>query len=332
MEDADLNKEKTADAGYVREPFLKRKQDAARESSKVFGDGLKMRASGIPWRYRTSSDGKSPAVIEVFLVESVQKPGTWTFPGGTLEAGEDVARCAARETEEECGVQGVLGCFVGVFEAGGKQGRYGSRSYVFCLHVHTVLEDGNDLWKDPGTSFEGDGNRRRRWFLPNEARPLIKTPEVLDAFLQLSREIRLDPWRRPPKEASPRLILLCGSAETEDHCRSRGRILYRLGSCLPPGKDFALFSAALWEADLVIAADVTNFEQVGYAIGLASAQRCSVLCVHASDARIPCLVGGDDQIRCRVVSSQDESPPHLRACSEIDNFLKDLGFSIGNKV
>jgi len=320
MEDNDHDVEQSTKA-FVPATPAKRKGDEVRESSKVFENGLKLRAGGIPWRYRPLSQGETQAVIEVLLVESINKPGVWTFPGGTLETGEDVAQCAARETEEECGVQGTLGCFVGVFEQAGKQGGHGSRSYIFCLNVHTVLDDGNDRWQDPGTSFEGDGFRRRRWYVPTDARPLIKTPEVLDAFLEISSISRLDPMRRPPKAPFPRILLLSASNETEQHCSAKGRIVYRQGSNPSHGKEFAVFSAALWEADLVIAADVSNFEQVGYALGLAAAQHCSVLCVHTADARIPPLLNGDPRIRCSVMNDLDS------ACSAIDSFLTELGFS-----
>ena len=34
----------------------------------------------------------------------VHRPGTWAFPGGTLEAGETDAECALREADEELGI------------------------------------------------------------------------------------------------------------------------------------------------------------------------------------------------------------------------------------
>jgi ADP-ribose pyrophosphatase YjhB (NUDIX family) len=50
----------------------------------------------------------------VLLIESLNVPGVWNFPGGSLDPGEDVAICAERETAEESGAHGVLGCFLGV--------------------------------------------------------------------------------------------------------------------------------------------------------------------------------------------------------------------------
>lgn len=40
--------------------------------------------------------------------------GTWSTPGGNLDLGEEPARCAARETEEETGVRVGPVRFVGV--------------------------------------------------------------------------------------------------------------------------------------------------------------------------------------------------------------------------
>ena len=38
----------------------------------------------------------------------IHRLGTWDLPKGKLELGEDIADCALREVEEECGVTGLV--------------------------------------------------------------------------------------------------------------------------------------------------------------------------------------------------------------------------------
>merc|ERR1712232_1230467 len=117
------------------------------------------------------------------------------------------------ETQEECGGVGILGCFLGVFDNAKKS--EGSRSYMFAMQVHTVLDDGNDHWLDAHSSYECDGLRRRRWFSTDDARPLLKTisPAILEAFLKVPSKHLADPlWRSPPM-SRPRILLL-NAAET----------------------------------------------------------------------------------------------------------------------
>jgi len=47
--------------------------------------------------------------------------GQWGIPGGYVEKGEDVARAAAREVEEETGVRIAVGRLVGVYSAPSRQ-------------------------------------------------------------------------------------------------------------------------------------------------------------------------------------------------------------------
>merc|ERR1719424_398596 len=92
---------------------LKRKACEARESAKVFIDGFKLRAGTVPWRCIGS---RGEEVVQLMLIESINTPGQWSFPAGSLDSGEEVSICAARETQEECGANGVLGCFLGSFD------------------------------------------------------------------------------------------------------------------------------------------------------------------------------------------------------------------------
>ena len=140
----------------------------------------------MPWRFVAGSTTRE---IEVMLIEGINSPGTWSFPAGSLDPGEDVSACAARETEEESGVRGVLGCFLGMFQSESKKAKKGgSRSYFFALQVHTVNNEGSDRWRDPDSTWESDGWRNRGWFVPSEARPKLKKGQeaVLDALLRCS--------------------------------------------------------------------------------------------------------------------------------------------------
>jgi 8-oxo-dGTP pyrophosphatase MutT (NUDIX family) len=121
------------------------------------------------------------------LIEGINSPGQWSFPAGSLDPGEEVSVCAARETEEESGVRGVRGCFLGMFQNESKKSKKGgSRSYFFALHTHTVINEGTTRWKDPDSSWESDGWRNRGWFTPTDARPKLKKGQeaVLDALLR----------------------------------------------------------------------------------------------------------------------------------------------------
>ena len=143
--------------------------------------GCKLRGGCVPWRIAAGGGG----AIEVLLIEGINSPGKWSFPAGSLDPGEEVSVCAARETEEESGVLGVLGCFLGMFQSEVKA-KSGSRSYFFALHVHTVINEGSDRWKDPDSAWESDGWRNRGWFTPADARSKLKKGQeaVLDTMLR----------------------------------------------------------------------------------------------------------------------------------------------------
>jgi len=95
---------------------------------RVHCGGYKLRGGCVPWRFAVdapvaAADAGPAAVpaIELMLIEGINSRGQWSFPGGSLDTGEEVSICARRETEEESGVQGVLGCFLGKFAIDSKK-------------------------------------------------------------------------------------------------------------------------------------------------------------------------------------------------------------------
>jgi 8-oxo-dGTP pyrophosphatase MutT (NUDIX family) len=100
----------------------------------------------------------------VLLVTS-RYTGEWIVPKGNVEADESAAQTALREAEEEAGVSGELGTFVGTF----LQPRRVELAEIdlFLLYVQRVL----DPWLEKG-------QRRRRWFSFDEAREITTRPEV----------------------------------------------------------------------------------------------------------------------------------------------------------
>ena len=98
-----------------------RKKAVAPEKRVTLG-GYKLRGGTVPWRYARQAAGGAgaaaggPRPIELMLIEGINTPGQWSFPGGSLDPGEEVSLCAARETEEESGSVGVVGCFLGLFQ------------------------------------------------------------------------------------------------------------------------------------------------------------------------------------------------------------------------
>ncbi len=81
--------------------------------------------------------------------------GAWTYPGGFMEIDETVEECAAREAEEEVGVQVRLGGIVGVYSRPAPQSP-GIVSIVFAGRVvRGRVKDGREALE-------------ARWFGPEE--------------------------------------------------------------------------------------------------------------------------------------------------------------------
>lgn len=84
---------------------------------------------------------------EILLIRRAKAPckGEWCFPGGSLELGETVAQCAAREVEEETGV------------------RLSGASTAAAL---TNLSDLGSSDPDLGVGRDADGDARLDWPVP----------------------------------------------------------------------------------------------------------------------------------------------------------------------
>jgi 8-oxo-dGTP pyrophosphatase MutT (NUDIX family) len=106
----------------------------------------------------------APSELEVLLVTS-RYTGEWIAPKGSIEAGEDSRQAAEREAEEEAGVTGTIGRYLGRFTY--QRGEQPVALDVFVLWVSEV----RDLWLEQDI-------RRRRWFPLVEAMRATSRPEV----------------------------------------------------------------------------------------------------------------------------------------------------------
>ena len=246
---------------------LQKKAKVSEEIVKLAGK--KLRAGTVPWRLKDEQ-------IEVFLIEGINTPGQWSFPAGSLDPGEELECCASRETYEECGARGRLGCFLGTFEEK-------HRSYFFALQVTQVDDEGNETWHDPASAYEGSNLRRRRWFNAQEAHGMLKKdgPKILEAFLGLPITSRLE--RRIPR---PFQLLLVGG---DDHLAQRLAPVLRVPCEGSEAQRFAVLSALLWEATAAV------LLREPYAAALAAAHGCPALLLEER----PSFATGDGRLRCK---------------------------------
>ena len=99
--------------------------------------------------------------------------GTWSVPGGRVEAGESDADATAREVLEETGMRVEVGRLAGEVERDGLGGDvYVIRDYL-CRPVSDI---------DPPAVRAGDDAADAAWFTPTEARSLESTPGLVTAL------------------------------------------------------------------------------------------------------------------------------------------------------
>ncbi|CAE7454940.1 Nudt3 [Symbiodinium natans] len=296
------------------------------ESSVVKIDGRKLRAGTVPWRCGISeTDGTD--CLQVLLIEGVNTPGKWTFPAGSLDPGEEVSTCAARETQEECGASGSLGCFLGTFDT------EKNRTYMFLMHVQHMEDESNEAWHDPHSAYESS-LRRRRWFHVSEAKPLLKKdgPQMLEAFLSVPKGRRQDARCRshrsvcqPPR---PRLLVLGGPGTLRDYLAQNDilKASFELSSELSAGSFtdgqlFAAVAASLWEVDAAVFCGGTD---ALYMAGLSARQDLPTLVIITGQNRAPRLFNGDSRITSFTMGSDSEVILTTEACRRIDDFMKQL--------
>ncbi len=128
------------------------------------------------WRraaaYVLCRDGDGRILLTRFVHEGSPDAGKWTMPGGGMEWGEDPIETAAREFEEETGLDVDIGRVLGVFSrwytadesARGKAG-----------HVIGIVYEGTNMRGVLRTEFSRDPDNTTdaaAWFTLDEARAL----------------------------------------------------------------------------------------------------------------------------------------------------------------
>jgi 8-oxo-dGTP diphosphatase len=119
----------------------------------------------------------------VLLIERGNDPfaGAWALPGGFVEAGERVAVAAARELQEETGIEAGGLELLGVYDTPGRDPRGPTVSVVYVLRSDAELN-----------ARGGDDAAKARWF-PIDGLPALAFDHPLliaDAISFATRERR----------------------------------------------------------------------------------------------------------------------------------------------
>lgn len=99
--------------------------------------------------------------------------GTWSVPGGRVEAGESDTEATAREVLEETGLRVAVGRLVGIVERAAP----GGGTYVIRDFQCTPVDDA-----DVADVHGGDDADDARWFTPEQVRATDTSPGLVVAL------------------------------------------------------------------------------------------------------------------------------------------------------